>query len=71
MELEVSVDGKNADVARVFRYHGVVDVQSVRVVEKGYLSGREKGEREDGFGYGDVRWWKRGGGGDREKEVDH
>ena len=77
MELEVAVNewelDRNVNVsacagagagAVVFGYHGVVDVQRVRVVEKEYLPMHAKalaGEScGDGvFEYGGVGWWRR------------
>ena len=77
MELEVAVNewelDRNVNVsacagagagAVVFGYHGVVDVQRVRVVEKEYLpthvkklTGEAGGEGEV-FDYGGVGWWR-------------
>ena len=57
MEMEIQVDGQEGDENVVFAWHSVVDVDTRRVMKKGYLPHRKRGE-EVVYDYGEARWWR-------------
>lgn len=58
--LELEVMGRDVVVS----WHGVVDVDTIRVIAKGFLPTRKRDE-EVVYDYGNARWWRRPG-----KEVE-
>ena len=57
MEMEVQIEGGKGDENVVYAWHSVVDVDTRRVMKKGYLPHRRKGE-ELVYDYGEARWWR-------------
>ena len=57
MEMEVQIEGGKGNEDVVFAWHSVVDVDTRRVLKKGYLPDRRKGE-EVVYDYGEARWWR-------------
>ena len=57
MEVEVQLDGGQGDQNVVYAWHSVVDVDTKRLMQKGFLPRRRRAE-EVVYDYGEARWWR-------------